>query len=565
MGLWLQSYYDESGYYRTKYGTKGYYCRIGQRARDKIHANCLPVFLEWESSQAMKQEETKRREAGAKHMAEIADIRSQLAQAEARAEAAEAQHGEFQARFVELQAQHDGTIRSMTAEMSTLTAERDTAVSREGELRQIIEALEAQLAELRKSQPAQVWERDPEQVEILDEKLGEGGFGVVTAGILTDENGRKVKVALKSLPGAMLDKDREAFEKELKTLAHASLHCSGVCRLLGITVKEGRKLLIMKRYQGSLAQRAAAQPGGVMDVDNAIRFTLQMAQSVTELHAARILLADLKPENILLDEYDRIAICDFGLSHHIQSSISAICPSKSSGAGTPNYMAPEQYDPDEFGGCITYKADIWAAGCVLLFLVTGKPPWVGNTQIQIGRRMFKDPPQHPDIPPHLPESVISVLKQCFARQPDDRPDAAALCDTLRDVDPGVAATISKACMQGFLAHKDSVLSNLKSGDVHTVHRGVQEGWKLIDDILHKICVVKLPPGTKIGHGIGSYLGKLKGVIPALLVKGIEEKVSQLRNTDSHQGDMLLGAKYGFANIELINNLLQLLQEAENSE
>jgi len=42
-------------------------------------------------------------------------------------------------------------------------------------------------------------------------------------------------------------------------------------------------------------------------------------------------------------------------------------------------------------------------------------------------------------------------------------------------------------------------------------------------------------------------------------------VSQLRNTDSHQGDMLLGAKYGFANIELINNLLQLLQEAENSE
>lgn len=99
-----------------------------------------------------------------------------------------------------------------------------------------------------------------------------------------------------------------------------------------------------------------------------------LAQGLYYLHANSIIYADLKPSNVLINEYNTLKLCDFGLSKKLNDLINKKPeedPSQPK-SGTPYYMAPELFSDD---GVYSFYSDMWALGCVLYELATGKPPF----------------------------------------------------------------------------------------------------------------------------------------------------------------------------------------------
>lgn len=106
-----------------------------------------------------------------------------------------------------------------------------------------------------------------------------------------------------------------------------------------------------------------------------------IAQGLDELHAQGVIHKDLKPDNVLLAENGHLVLADFGIAASVTSTMSAVRPNQLE--GTMFYMAPEQLAGKKKGGSVTCKADIWAFGCTLLHMLTGKPPLHDYTLVEI--------------------------------------------------------------------------------------------------------------------------------------------------------------------------------------
>ena len=100
---------------------------------------------------------------------------------------------------------------------------------------------------------------------------------------------------------------------------------------------------------------------------------------LVSLHEQRVIVKDLKPANVLLEHAAggtlRLVIADFGIS-----SLAGATTTAGAVAGTPQFMAPEQFDRATFGSVST-KADVWALGCVLDAMVAGGPIWPADSQV----------------------------------------------------------------------------------------------------------------------------------------------------------------------------------------
>jgi len=93
------------------------------------------------------------------------------------------------------------------------------------------------------------------------------------------------------------------------------------------------------------------------------------------LHANNIIYADLKPSNVLMNEYNTLKLCDFGLSKKLNDLMKPEEDTSKPKSGTPYYMAPELFSDE---GVYSFYSDMWALGCVLYELATGKPPFAAT-------------------------------------------------------------------------------------------------------------------------------------------------------------------------------------------
>ena len=192
-------------------------------------------------------------------------------------------------------------------------------------------------------------------------KLGEGGFGVVFEGILS--NG--MKVAVKRLEG--LGKVKESFLAEVKTMGN--IHHVNLVRLIGFCVEKSHRLLVYEYMcNGSLDKWIFHKNKDLtLCWQSRKKIILDIAKGLAYLHEdcmQKIFHLDIKPQNILLDEQLRAKVSDFGLSKLIEKDQSKVVTIM---RGTPGYLAPEWLN-----SVITEKVDVYSFGVVVLEVLCGR-------------------------------------------------------------------------------------------------------------------------------------------------------------------------------------------------
>ena len=238
-------------------------------------------------------------------------------------------------------------------------------------------------------------------------KLGEGGMGEVWRATDTKLNR---DVAIKILPKAFAqDPERMArFTREAQVLA--SLNHPNIAQIYG--VEEGA--LVMELVEGEPLK-------GPLPLETAMDHARQIADALEAAHEKGIVHRDLKPGNIMVTPGDVVKVLDFGLaktaeepSDNTQNSPTLTISPTRAGLilGTAPYMAPEQAR----GKAVDKRADIWAFGCVLYEMITGKQAFTGETTTDILAAVVT---KEPDLR-QVPAKVRVLLQNCLDKDPKSR-------------------------------------------------------------------------------------------------------------------------------------------------
>jgi len=253
--------------------------------------------------------------------------------------------------------------------------------------------------------------------------LGRGGMGVVYKA-----RHRRLNrlVALKMLiAGAYAGPpERARFQREAEAVA--SLRHPNIVAVYDVGDHEGCPYLTMELLEGgSLAQAMASTPQPALQ---AATLLIALAEAVQTAHQAGIVHRDLKPANILLTAEGTPKVADFGLARHFEEETALTL----SGArvGTPSYMAPEQVTGRT--GTIGPAADVYALGGLLYEMLTGRPPFRGETAAETERQVIRDEPVSPSrLNTKLPRDLETICLKCLSKEPQRRyASAAALVDDL---------------------------------------------------------------------------------------------------------------------------------------
>ncbi len=254
--------------------------------------------------------------------------------------------------------------------------------------------------------------------EIL-EPLGAGGMGEVY-------RARDTKldrdVAIKVLPEDFAtDADRLArFEREAKLLA--SLNHANIAAIYGLEDEGDTRFIAMELVEGeTLAERIARS--GRIDVDEALDIARQIAEALEAAHDAGIIHRDVKPANVLLTGKGGVKVLDFGIAKSTTVEANAALTEQATSLtvdgtlmGTPPYMAPEQIRGEE----ADKRADIWAFGCVVYEMLTGKGAFARETVADTLAAIIERNPDYDTLPPDVPPSIRQLVRRCLEKDQRDR-------------------------------------------------------------------------------------------------------------------------------------------------
>ncbi|XP_023892487.2 protein KINASE OF THE OUTER CHLOROPLAST MEMBRANE 1 isoform X1 [Quercus suber] len=192
----------------------------------------------------------------------------------------------------------------------------------------------------------------------------------------------------------------------------------GVCWLHGISIINGQICIAMILHEGSVGDRMAWLKGGKLQLQDVLRYGIELAKGILELHSIGTLVLNLKPSNFLLNKQDQLILGDFGIPY-LLFGIPLSNSDMALRLGTPNYMAPEQWEP-EIRGPISFETDSWGFGCSVLEMLTGVQPWFGKSTEEIYHSVVVKQ-EKPNIPSGLPFAVENVINGCFEYDFRNRP------------------------------------------------------------------------------------------------------------------------------------------------
>ena len=255
--------------------------------------------------------------------------------------------------------------------------------------------------------------------------LGVGGMGEVYRARDT-VLGREV--AIKILPELWLDDpDRRArVDREARVLA--SLNHPNIGGIFGIEASGPVRALVLELVEGdTLADRIAGAQGRGLEIADAVAVARQIADALEAAHDRGVVHRDLKPANIKITPQGRVKVLDFGLakaddergrgSELTHSPTQTIAGTRDGVLlGTAPYMSPEQAR----GKDVDKRTDIWAFGCVLYEMLTGRRAFDGRDTTEVLASVIRSEPDWRALPADTPPVLQTYLRRCLHKEPRGR-------------------------------------------------------------------------------------------------------------------------------------------------
>ncbi|HKQ69469.1 MAG TPA: serine/threonine-protein kinase [Polyangiaceae bacterium] len=254
----------------------------------------------------------------------------------------------------------------------------------------------------------------------LEEKIGEGGMGEVYR---ASHAMLRRPTAVKLLSGDGSEHQLRRFEKEVQLTARLT-HPNTISIYDYGRTPDGVFYYAMELLEGltleQLVERHGPQPPS-----RVIHLLRQVLGALREAHRIGLIHRDIKPANIYLcrrgDVPDFVKVLDFGLVREIKGGGDVTRSNVDAIVGTPRYLSPEAIvTPNQMDA----RADIYGLGGVAYFLVTGTPPFIGHSAVELCAHHLHTPPTPPSERHAVPGDLERVILSCLAKDPGARPQSA---------------------------------------------------------------------------------------------------------------------------------------------
>jgi eukaryotic-like serine/threonine-protein kinase len=260
----------------------------------------------------------------------------------------------------------------------------------------------------------------------VESRLGEGGMATVFGG--SDRLlGRKVAIKVLARQYA---KDRTAVERfRREAQAAAGLNHPNVVSVFDTGSDDGVHYIVMERVEGRTLADIIRNEGALAP-SRAADIAVGVCRALSSAHEKGMVHRDVKPGNVLLTPQGGVKVADFGIAR--VASVDTLTATGSV-MGTASYLSPEQAR----GGSIDARSDIYSLGCVLYEMLTGKPPFDGETPLSIAYKHVEEEPVPPSsLNPAVPPELEAVVGKAMAKDPDDRyRSAGQMARDLREASP----------------------------------------------------------------------------------------------------------------------------------
>ena len=306
----------------------------------------------------------------------------------------------------------------------------------------------------------------------LGELVGRGAMGEVYVGhdrVL----GRRVAIKLLAEGAAAADADLVQRLRDEARL-EASIEHPNVVRVHDLTVTDSTIFVVMEYLEGETL-RARLRRESCLPIDEAVRVAADVCLGLSAAHNAGVVHRDIGPGNIMLCEDDTAKVMDFGIARIADSTMHTAGET----LGTPAYIAPEQASGSDVDG----RADLYALGCTLYQMVTGRVPFTASRPVDVAwQHCYAEPRPPRTLRPDVPGPLEGVILTALAKSPDERFDEAlqmraALLSTLDEPNAHGTAPAVDDDMGDTVAH-DPAMSTLRA--VWTYHPGARIDWAAVD-------------------------------------------------------------------------------------
>ena len=315
------------------------------------------------------------------------------------------------------------------------------------------------------------------QYEIV-EPIGSGGMGVVYRG-RDSRLGRDVALKVMAAHIAADPEMRRRFETEARAVA--ALSHPNIRSIHELAIVDGVPVAVMELLEGETLRMRLKR--GALTWREAVETAAAIADGLTAAHTRGIVHRDLKPENVFLTSDNAVKILDFGLAFQRLDQPIADGPTVAATAqgvvmGTFGYMSPEQVT----GGRVDARSDIFALGCVLYEMLSGRALFTGGTPQEVIARLLQDSvPELAAFDPLAPAELRPILSRCIDRVPTRRFESS------QDVAMALRALLTGSAAVGSSASKRRAVRGKSLAVLPFVNAGTDASTEyLIDGITESI-------------------------------------------------------------------------------
>ncbi|MDF1665420.1 MAG: serine/threonine-protein kinase, partial [Planctomycetota bacterium] len=263
-----------------------------------------------------------------------------------------------------------------------------------------------------------------------------GGMGAVVKVYDTERNKH---FAMKILC-TNADNSAERFKREIQALIN--LKSPHIVEILDFGVAGSDFYYLMNWIEGQSLEELVRESfhftGEAPAAEQIKTIFNQLAETIDYCHSQGIIHRDLKPENIMITEEDRVLLIDFGLVRTVQNRLQASQDSvvydltkTGEFLGTPHYMSPEQVDYKGDSGHVSFKTDVWALGATLHYVLTGQPPFHGQSAAESYIAILDRDVDEKELPREASYQALNKLcLWCLEKEQSQRPQLKAIKDLI---------------------------------------------------------------------------------------------------------------------------------------